>query len=791
MKILGKTIGWRFLGLLVNPDVAHTKAMDWASELTTGSRALTGKHVSPDLREPLDRTIFTASGRRFSGVMLVEDSLVMVPTLFYPLTVMLLNFLLNIVLISGLPQKIASIIGGSDSNMLWNFFGGIAGFFAIIYILLNFGTGFKNFQIKKVLKYVVWVTGVACSLFYTHAGQYLFFAVLFALMSPILHMWLLNETINIDRARALSDQEFRHSHTLGFKYVDFFTDSEKILQIDAANRDTSKFIIFGTATGAFRFNGKANSPVTGNVVGATAFDIQEGHLQVLGNSGYGKTTLLRSIAAQLAETDCGMFVVDGKQNLADELGIKSVENPNGILDEIVSLDRTENFAILEGLSPEERAEQILTVTGSSNAKKDIWDSAGGMNLYYAGAIQDLIVSMSNPSNVKKAVLDHFAKSTDRAWTGFADIYGYDESFMSYKNIGIQILATPDPESTDKHSIIQLLECHAEFGKLNSKKKLTNKAMYIQECVNYIKNKGNAGKDKINSSVEFTVDTWNSLLTQSEDLLGWAMSVKSDVVLEHILLGKKIGVTIDKRYAKAGVLILRFAIAKVLKQIEKRKAGWRKDTNQKQVYFICDEAQDVLTEYMADKAAITRSLGFAFISSTQTEAGLTLKLGKELKEAYKSHFANKVWFYVDDKESVETLIESCGKTDIVRSSNKSGQPIDFNGSADILAGSAEFDVNHPEAKSMSQLGRMSLLGKYKRNIFYSAVHAFRKADKDDSQGLLSTYFKVGDKPLNVMTHQDYEKLSNKGYAVVRIKRAGYFRMDICKMRGVDSNGTVYQ
>ncbi|MBY0292159.1 MAG: TraM recognition domain-containing protein [Alphaproteobacteria bacterium] len=787
MKILGKEIGWRFLGLLLNPKKAHTEAMAWANELTSGSRALNGPHVPQDLREPLDRTIFTASGKKFSGMMLLSDSFVMTQTLFYPLFVMLFNLLLNIALMSGIPQRLVS--NGGDMSFMYIPLMVALSMIGITYFLIN---GLKGFQFKAFIKPFVWIGGVACSAYFSHMKpEAQFFGMLFAFMSPVIYMYLCNETININYARALVDQEFKHSHTLGFTHASFFTDNEKILQIDAAIRDKSKPIIFGTTTGRLRFNGKSNSPVAGNKMIATAYDIQEGHLQVLGKSGFGKTTFIRSVADQLADTDCGMLVVDGKQMLAEELGVKSAENPNGILDEIISVERTKNFAILEGLSPEERAEQILTVTGSANAKKDIWDSAGGLNLYYAGAIQDLIIEMANPAHVKQGVLKHFAESTDKPWSGFSEIYGYDESFITYKNIGVQILETPDPESKSKHQIVQILECHAKYGEVDKKGKPTNRAAYIEQCVSYIKNKGNAGKDKINSSVEFTVDTWNSLLTQSEDLLGWAASVKSDTLVTNVLLGKKIGITIDKKYAKAGVLILRFIIARVLKEIEKRKKGWRKDPNQKQVYFICDEAQDVLTEFIVDKAAITRSLGFAYIISTQTESGLMLKLGKDLKETFKAQFSNKVWYFVDDKESTEALIEACGKTNLIRSSNKSGQPIDFNLSANILSGSAEFDVNHPEAKAMSQLGSMSLLGKFKRNFIQDTLFAFRVAQKNDNDGLMATFFQVGDTPVNVLTHADYEKISNRGFAVVQIKRAGYFRTDVCKMRGIDENGNILE
>ncbi|WP_374553419.1 TraM recognition domain-containing protein [Aquitalea pelogenes] len=801
MKIFGKTLGWKFLGLLLNPTKAHEESINWALELTQGSRALNGQHVPEDLKEPSDRTIFTASGKLFSGMVLIEDYFTMTKTIFYPLTAFLATLVINCILMTGTLFKgvhdFSSISNFGNNNLFLFIFlllGGVVfGWYFIMEIVYAIATNGSGFNWRTILKNGVLLGGIACSYHFGVSDTHLkFVEMIVGFISPVFYMYLCNEKINIDRARDLAQQELNHGHTLGFTHTAFYTDSEKILQVEAAIKDPTKLIRLGTASGRARANGKSNAPVAGAPVVISEKDIQESHVQILGNSGFGKTTMLRSIIEQLYNTDCGMLVVDGKQVLCSELGIRNAENPHGLLDAIISPDRTKNFAILEGLSPEERAEQILSVTGSTNAKKDIWDSAGGLNLYYAGAIQDLIVSMSDPKNVKPEVLQHFANATDKPWSGFSEIYGYDESFMTYKNIGVQILETPDPNAEEKHQIIQILECHARSGEVDSKGKPTAKAMYIKQCVDYIKNKGNAGKDRINSSVEFTVDTWNSLLTQAEDLLGWAMSIKSDVLLSSILQGKKIGIEVNKKYEKAGILIVRFAIARVMKEIGKRDAKWWKDPTQKRVYFICDEAQDILTEYMVSNAATFRSQGMHYFSSTQTEAGLTQKLGKELKEAYKTHFAHKIWFYVEDKESVESMIDLCGKTDLIRSSNKSNQAIDFDKTADNIAGSAEFDITHPDAHSMRKTGSNSLIGKFKRNISTRTKDAFKAAKgQGDGDQIVATYFKVGENAVPVMTHKEIELLSNKGYCIARIKRAGYFRVDVIKARGVDEKGNVFE
>ena len=506
---------------------------------------------------------------------------------------------------------------------------------------------------------------------------------------------------------------------------------------------------------------------------------------VWGKSGSGKSYTLRHVGYEICQTDSGFLLIDGKNVLVNEFGVKS---EGGLLDEIISIERCPNLNILEGMPAAIKAQVLLSVSSPDDAKHDIWDTAAGLAAFNAGAIQELLVDMKNPSNVNTSVLDLF----EGKWIGVENKDGlYDESFATFKRIGLEMLATA-PEG-EEHELIQSLKCHAQYKEVDSKENLTSKAIYIDNAISYIQSKQKSGADRINSSIEFTVDSWNSLMVTSEEVLGWFVSTKSDVNILDVLKGKKIGVHIDPRLGNVSKLVQRFLIVKTLLGIQERAGivgGWESDPTQKQVYFMCDEAQDVLTSFMCDKAAVTRSLGFAYFIATQTQAGLKEKLGEDMSNTFRTHFGSSIWYNVEDPETIATLSAACGKTHIYSSGFKSGDPIDFNVTEQAVLSSPEFDKSHPDREYMTQLGSRSITGNMFKFLSTRKNQAHMHYGQSGLQfsGYLNqaTYYRESDKPLDVLSYEVAEQLAHQGMAICKIYRAGYELIDLCKMYGRDEN-----
>ncbi|WP_423198037.1 hypothetical protein DFLDMN_001662 [Cupriavidus sp. H19C3] len=206
--------------------------------------------------------------------------------------------------------------------------------------------------------------------------------------------------------------------------------------------------------------------------------------------------------------------------------------------------------------------------------------------------------------------------------------------------------------------------------------------------------------------------------------------------------------------------------------------------------MCDEAQDVLTSYMIDKAAVTRSLGFSYIIATQTEDSLIEKLGEPVIDVFKNHFRSCIWGPTNNKRTIETIIYRCGKTHIINSGFKTGDPIDFDHTEKSFLESPEFDRTHPDYEYMTKLGSRSAMG----NMFqYMKRRKIEAHNKGESRGQsyvdtgsldLATYHRESDKPLDVYNYQIAARHNNIGMAVCQLSRAGYERIDLCKMYGRD-------
>ncbi|HCB1595244.1 TPA: hypothetical protein MYP09_001458 [Citrobacter farmeri] len=818
MKIFGKNLS------LVDGDKAFEKSLDWALELTSGNAALNGDDVPEDLREPLDKTIFTRSGKPYAGQTLVQDRFMVGATALNPFFWLVGLFIWNITIaalgmglfVGVLPAASASTAQSVTMKDFGIIFGscGLIFFFPVLIgwliSCITQGTlvnpfGMKQGSDARLFKmFLVWCLGTASSFLIGGVANFGLIGLLvpyFFFMSPFWLMKLHNEKWNIERARTLSAQLANHRSDAGEARVDSYHNNNKIKQIYNGKKDTTLFVPVGEATGMMRALGRKNAPVRGKVMGLTLND-KKRHLSVWGDSGGGKSFTLRNIGYYICKSEFGFLLVDGKNTLVKEFGVKS---EGGLLDEIISIERSPNLNILLGLPPQMVASVILTVSSPEDSKKDIWDSAAGLGCFYASSIQELLVEMKNPAKVNPDVLEHF----NGEWIGVSNHAGYyDESFLTFKRIGVEMLTPPEK---GEHELIEALMCHSQYKETTLDKKgeavLTNRAVHIDNCIHYVKTKQREGSDRINSSIEFTVDSWNSLMITSEKILGWAASTHSDVDVTECLRrtvfnpttgkkeGKKIGIHIDPSLGDVSKLVQRFLITKVLIDVTARaniNGGWESQEDQVQCYFMCDEAQDVLTSYMIDKAAVTRSLGFSYIIATQTEDSLIEKLGEPVIDVFKNHFRSCIWGPTNNKRTVETIIYRCGKTHIINSGFKTGAPIDFDHTEKAFLESPEFDRTHPDYEYMTKLGSRSAIG----NMFHHFGNKQSQAHYTKQVGVIAsqyqgnldiaTYHRESDKPLDVYNYEIAARHNNIGMAICQLSRAGYERIDLCKMYGRDEN-----
>lgn len=815
MKIFGKNFS------LVDGDKAFAKSLDWALELTSGNAALNGEDVPADLREPLDKTIFTRSGKPYAGQTLMQDRFMVGVTALDPFFWLVGMFIWNITIAALGFGAITGLFSTSSANINMKDLSIMVGACTLIFFfpliiswfisciaqakLINPFTMQKGSDARAFKMFAAFMLGTGSSLMLSTVANLGIIGLIipyFFFMSPFWVMKLHNEMWNIERARTLSSQLAQHRSNAGEAGVDSYHNNNKIKQIYNAKKHTSIFIPIGEATGMMRGLGRKNAPVAGTVMGLTLND-QQRHLSVWGDSGGGKSFTLRNIGYYICQSDCGMLLVDGKNTLVKEFGVKS---EGGQLDEIISIERSPNLNILQGLPPQMVASVILTVSSPEDSKKDIWDSAAGLGCFYASSIQELLVEMKDPAKVNSAVLEHF----NGEWAGVSNHAGYyDESFLTFKRIGVEML-TP-PEEDQEHELIQALMCHYQYKETTLDKKgntvLSNRAVHIDNCIHYVKTKQRAGSDRINSSIEFTVDSWNSLMITSEKILGWAASTHSDVDVTDCLRrtvfnpktgkkeGAKIGIHIDPSLGDVSKLVQRFLITKVLIDVTARaniEGGWKNTEDQVQCYFMCDEAQDVLTSYMIDKAAVTRSLGFAYIIATQTEDSLIEKLGEACIDVFKNHFRSSIWGPTNNKRTVETIIYRCGKTHIINSGFKTGAPIDFDQTEQSFLQSPEFDRSHPDYEYMTKLGSRSAMGNMFQFMSRSKIEAHNRGESR-GQGFVNTgyldvatYHRESDKPLDVYNYEIAARHNNIGMAICQLSRAGYEKIDLVKMYGRDEN-----
>ena len=755
---------FKSLGLLVDSNKIHTEALDWAKELTQVGGIFSSDAVRPDLRQTQSRTILSKSGKRISGLMLPEDRLSIGTSALFPVVSLGASYTALATMMAGKSGILAGAADMLSSGSMSGLGIGTLALGGVAAALLASGA----ITVDAMAIGGIALLGLSSAGAAMATGALL--PTVLAWIAPSALVWQLNKMQNKKRATRLAHQQAAHAKTHGESFIgdkDQFNEIAK--QIQNADNDKSPFINVGEASGNFKANGVTSAPTRGTKSGLTINDLKT-HLLYLGRSGTGKTTNLRYVAWQIAQrSDCGLLVMDGKGVLADEMRLKT---EGGILDYILSPKTIAHFNPLDGLTPQLVSQTMKNAAGGDTSSGDqIWSSAGGTNEFFAAAVQELLVEMQDEGNVHPSVIAEFKKSTTELWTGIGE---YDSSFMSFKRIGLELLTAPEENQT--HQLLAILMNHSGYKNDNDKAK----AVFIDSCIEYIERKSQPGAERISSSVEFTSDTWNGLITQNQKLIDWAISVVSDFDVLDCLKGKRIGISLPyTEYGIAGRIITQLIQVKVLNAAAQRPTDWaRNGSGHKQMFLIIDELQDIVTLELSKRAAMLRSQGVGIIGASQSESAFIEAIGDKATRTLMTQFSSRVWYDVTDELSQNEMVRLCGKTQIIRSSYKTNGAIDFDKTAEIILDSPEFNANHPDAQYMDARQKGS---------FTNALGKFFKNDQVTASSVkVATYEQVSAEPQFVVTHIEINKLKTLGNAIVSLKTAGMQMTDLMKMSGLDEN-----
>jgi len=707
----------------------------------------------PDLRDKKPRLFGSEEGYNISGRVLLNDfvygsesPVIPLLVLWYPLVNYFLGGLFPVttaILAVAYIMMINKIID-IRNYAFWIVFSGVFGSFSLS--LINEGINFKNMYMGSS-------TGTI--------PVYLINIFHYITPGVVAYLW----TVKKRKTRALFLDMQANSVNAEDRYDELASHMEaREMQYERAKKEQEEgvpFVQIGTAKGITTEYMDGYSPDKGLPFGQTINDWKT-HILTIGETGCGKTELIKHHATGAIESGLGVAVFDGKGQLGKELW-SVYKDYNFDLIEPGYCD----FAIID-LPPEQLAFTIAEVSESGK------DSGGQQNPFFTNAGRKylltacIILEYAVRMEKEELAYDYGFKT----WEELEDDYLLNQKELplreykktaGYLNKICNILNNPISMYGENGNpgIIGWLQNHDD----------AKKEGMLTEAFDYVRNIGTMSPETF-ANVKSTVDAWlaplfsNKLISET-----WCQQEKG-VSINGPLYGKGIGVCCPpSKYSDAGTLCTQLIKAQLANAIKNRPSDWAtNNSGMKQMLMIIDEAQSVITKNVEGEIIpIARSLGCAFLIATQSVDEFYSRLGKDAALAMLNNFLS-FYIYRSSDETRQWTAKKLGSIKKAKFEPKM-HGVPFIAAAKHLLARPSFDRNNPSIRDFDEIKRMS----ERRKTFLNTQD--EEASTINNSGIGE--FKIEIEPLlnefDLSVH-----LSTPYTAMAQVMRGGVWRRDIIKV-----------
>lgn len=706
-----------------------------------------------DLRDKKPRLFGSEQGYNISGRVLLNDfvygsdsPVIPLLVLWYPLVNYFLGGLFPITtnILAVFYILMISKIIDIRSYASWIILSGVFG--SVILNLVNEGINFKNAYMGTNTSSI---------------PVYLINMFHYILPGIVAYLW----TVRKRKTRALFLDQQANSVNAEDRYDELSSHLEaRQMQYEKAKKEQNegvKFVQTAIAKGITTEYLDGYSPDKGLPFGQTVNDWKT-HILTIGETGCGKTELIKHHATGAIEAGLGVAVFDGKGQLGKELW-SVYKDYNFDLIEPGYCD----FAIID-LPPEQLAFTIAEVSESGK------DNGGQQNPFFTNSGRKFLLSAC-------MILEH---AVELEKMQLAKEYGFDSWELLEEDYELNSKELPDRDfkktaaSLNKicNKLSDINFMYGENGNSGiiqwlSDHPASKKEGMLTEAFDYIKSISSMSPETF-ANIKSTVDAWlapffsNKLISET-----WCQQEKG-VSITGALYGRGIGVCCPpSKYSDAGNLCTQLIKAQLANAIKNRPSDWEKNNSgMKQMLMIIDEAQSVITKNVEGEIIpIARSLGCAFLIATQSVDEFYSRLGKDAALALLNNFLS-FYIYRSSDETKQWTSKKLGSIKKAKFEPKL-QGVPFIAAAKHLLARPNFDRNNPSIRDFDEIKRIS-----ERRKTYLNAHD-EEATIINNSGIGD--FKIEIEPL--LTEFDLSvHLSTPYTAMAQVMRGGVWRRDIVKI-----------
>lgn len=481
------------------------------------------------------------------------------------------------------------------------------------------------------------------------------------------------------------------------------------------------------------------------------------HIITIGETGCGKTELMKHHAFGAIEAGLGVAAFDGKGQFGKELwniyknyGFELIEP--GYCD----------VALID-LPPEQLAYTIAEVresgktTGneffSSSGRK--WLLTASMLLHHATELEKMELSEDNGFKNWSDLVENFKEQSKPLPS------------RDFPKTASMLVFISDKLNDFEYMIQGKDGAYGFLEWLSNHPKAKQKGL-LKESINYIYRLQNMNTETV-SNIKSTVESWLSPFFTNEEIAATWCQQEEGVRIDGPLYGKGLGVCCPpSKYGDTGTLCTQLIKAQLANAIKNRPSDWKTNgSGMTQMLMLIDEAQSVISRSVEGEIIpIARSLGCTFLIATQSIDEFYSRLSKDAALAMLQNFLS-FYVYRSSKETMEWVANRLGKTKVLKYIENS-LGLNYYSSARNALASPVYDKNHPLKDSFVNIKRQKKSG-FIRSLFAGDLQEDTLSHEVSSAQVVIE---------NLLTEDELDSyLANQYVAIAQVMRGGIRRRDI--------------
>lgn len=484
------------------------------------------------------------------------------------------------------------------------------------------------------------------------------------------------------------------------------------------------------------------------------------HILTIGETGCGKTELIKHHATGAIEAGLGVAVFDGKGQLGKELWSVYKDYDFNLIEPGYC-----DFAIID-LPPEQLAYTIAEVSesakeGGSGQQNPFFTNSGRKLLLTACIILETAVELEKMGIANEA--------------GFSDW----ESYLD--DVVLNNLTIPEREYkktaaclnkvcnklNDQEFMLGTDNNGGLIGWLKTHPSAKPEGM-LAEAFDYVENI-NGMSPETYANIKSTVDAWLAPFFSNKMISETWCQQETGVSIESALYGKSIGVCCPpSKYSDAGTLCTQLIKAQLANAIKNRPSDWEHNgSGMKQMLMIVDEAQSVITKGVEGEIIpIARSLGCAFLIATQSVDEFYSRLGKDAALALLNNFLS-FYIYRSSDETKQWTTKKLGSIKKAKfEPEMKGVP--FIAAAKHLLARPSFDKHNPSNRDFDEIKRLTEKNKTNLNAHDENSNLVNNSGIGDFKTVIEPLLNEFDLSVH---------LSTPYTAMAQVMRGGVWRRDV--------------